>query len=357
MKKALIVFPDEWIAYSPTILNLYECLKADYCTKIITFQYPYIKNEVEVEDIEFIPISKWKLRALRKLKRYRHYKLDKLTKCLRKESRKQYDLVIAVDAIGFLACCEYFVDPVFLSLEVREDEFIEKALKKGIRHLIIQSKERKDFLLGKEATAKVSYIQNAPILHSEIFPRESSNKRLVYFGNIKEYYGIENCIEALKLLGNDYTLTLKGIKDENYHSRLISKYKELTDSGKLIIDHSYIDQKEVIAYLRDFDIGFAMFDFSYIQKDLFNFLSTPSGKIFNYFAAGVPVIGNDIIGFSCVKDYGAGILLPELSAGKIAEAAEKIHAAYEPYSVNCIRAAKDFDFKKGFEQFIKNLNE
>ncbi|MGD1847248.1 MAG: hypothetical protein ACFB10_17800 [Salibacteraceae bacterium] len=354
---ALIVFPDEWIAYSPTILNFYKCLSKTHRVRIVCFELDVFDNPVEFEDITCIKIRKFRYLLLRRLKRYRWYKGLLLNRYLEREKETPYDMVIGVDALGFTACRAYFERVIFLSLEVANDELMLQARRAGIRQLIIQSKERKEFLIGPNSATKVHYIQNAPILDRVPKGKKEFNHRLVYFGNIKPYYGIDQCIESLRYLPLSYSLTLKGIKDENYTAQLEDAYQDLIESHRLLFDHTYTDQDEVLDYLSFFDIGFCMFDFRFGHGDNFNYLSSPSGKMFNYFAAGLPVIGNDIVGFKPISDYKAGKLIDEIIPSKIAEAVETIKSAYSDYSARSARAGDDFDFQKGFDKFIVYQDE
>ena len=351
----MIVFPDEWIAYSPTILNLYTCLKPDYDVRIISFQLDIFRNDVEFDDIQFIRINSLRYKLLRRLNRYKWYKNLLLKSVLKREQKNQYDLVFGVDTMGFLACKQVFDDVVFLSLEISNDEMMEQARQQGITDLIIQSQERKEFLLGKNSDTRIHYVQNAPIINDNLESKSKNGKRLIYFGNIKPYYGIDHCIQALKYLPQDYSLTLKGIRDEEYYEELQDRYLDLIDMGQLRFDFSYTPQDKVIDYLKAYDIGFCLFDFGFGNENNFNYLSSPSGKLFNYYAAGIPVIGNDIVGFRSVRDYNTGILLKDIRGQQIADAIEMIEVNFALHSKNCIKAGREFDFKTAFDRFLETV--
>jgi glycosyltransferase involved in cell wall biosynthesis len=94
-----------------------------------------------------------------------------------------------------------------------------------------------------------------------------------------------------------------------------------------------------------------------ISKNDFNYLSSPSGKLFNYYAAGVPVIGTDVLGLSSVHEFNTGILIKELSVGYILAAIKRIINNYEELSRNCIRAARHFDFGEAaasYKEFLQS---
>jgi len=354
-KKALIVFPDEWINYSPTVLNLNTCLQSHYNTEIICFHLEQFGQPSKLPNLKQISISNFRYTLLRRLDKYKQYKQRLLRKELKKKRSASFDLVIAIDSTAYTATRQYFDNVVFLSLEIAQDEAMQQALQLGISDLIIQSVERKEFLLGKSSDTRVHYIQNAPILAKDPAPRSSTKNRLVYFGNIRSYYGIEFCIDALTHLDNSYTLTLKGIKEERFYQHLQSKYSDLISSNRLRFEFDYTEQEKVADYLQDYDIGLSLFDFSKGMGDDFNYVSSPSGKIFNYFAAGIPVIGNDIVGFRPVKDKNAGILVETISPKSIAQAVEAISGNYVEYSQNSALAARDFDFKAAYDIFLASI--
>jgi O-antigen/teichoic acid export membrane protein len=93
-----------------------------------------------------------------------------------------------------------------------------------------------------------------------------------------------------------------------------------------------------------------------LAQQSFNYFSSPAGKLFNYYAAAVPVIGIDIIGLKSVKDFTAGVLIDEVVPAKIKEAINTIEKNYKTFSANCLLASKEFDFKKSFNYFIDKVD-
>jgi hypothetical protein len=132
-------------------------------------------------------------------------------------------------------------------------------------------------------------------------------------------------------------------------------YRELLDAHRLFIDESYIPQNEVVPFLREFSIGFCSYDLSLVRKHYYNYLSCPSGKMFNYFAAGVPVLGLDIPGLQNVRVFNAGILLKEMSHETMLEGLHKIYQNYGQLVEGCFKAAAHFDFCKSVKSLEKCL--
>jgi len=357
-KSILIVFPDEWLQYSPSVLNLYQCYKEKFDTKLVYVDNGKFNNTGLVEKYKSIKIGKFAAYFWRKTLGYKFYKVIRLLFMLLfiKLFDKRYDTVIAIDSSGYVAAKLFFPSAIYFSLETEKDIYyrISKAL--GIDNLIIQSKERKDFMVGDDSTTNVFYIQNAPILEGEpTVIAEKKDKRILYMGNIEFGYGLEQFIECIKDLDSSYTLTLKGIKNDKYFNWLQEKYGDIIKSGKLFFDFSYVEQSKIIEFVSQFYIGITGYDLA-LAKQSFNYFSSPAGKLFNYYAAAVPVIGIDIIGLKSVKDFEAGVLIDEVSPLKIKSTIHIIERDYKTYSENCLRASNEFDFKKSFDYFIKHVD-
>ena len=102
--------------------------------------------------------------------------------------------------------------------------------------------------------------------------------------------------------------------------------------------------------------GFCFYDFNLIKKNDFNYLSAPSGKLFNYYAAGVPVIGSEILGLQSVRDYATGVLLQELTPETIANGVRDVLKRHASMRKACAVAAREFDFGVRVQPFVEFLH-
>ena len=171
--------------------------------------------------------------------------------------------------------------------------------------------------------------------------------------------GLDGAVDAINCDTTDQlTLTIKGVIYKNsVKTAILSRYSRLIDQGKVVLDETYTNQDNIVKYLTPFSIGFCFYDFNLISKNDFNYLSSPSGKLFNYYAAGVPVIGTDVPGLSSVHEFKTGILIKELSVDCILTAIKRIINNYEEFSRNCIRAARHFDFAEAaasYKEFLQS---
>lgn len=356
-KSILIIFPDEWLQYSPSVLNLYECCKQNYYTKLVYVDNGKFKNDNLVEHYSTIKIGKTAAYFWRKTLGYKFYKVLRLFFSLLfiKLFDQKYETIIGIDSSGYFITKLFFNNAVYFSLETEKDVYYKLSRKLGIDTLLIQSKERKKFMIGEDESVDVYYLQNAPILDKTIKRFDGiKEKRILYMGNIEFGYGLEHFIDCVKEFDKDYTLTLKGIKNDKYFNWLNEKYADIISSGKLIFDFNYVEQSKIIEYVSHFYIGITGYDLELAKKS-FNYFSSPAGKLFNYYAAGVPVIGIDIIGLKSVKDFNAGVLIDSVNSEQIKKAIKTIEANYNEYTQNCLTASEEFNFKKGFEKFEESL--
>ena len=355
-KSILVVFPDEWLQYSPSVLNLYQCCSEKYYTKLVYVDNGKFKNEGLVAHYRNIKIGRFAAYFWRKTFGYKFYKVLRLffTLLFIKLFNKRYDIVIGIDSSGYAITKLFFQHAIYFSLETEKDNYFKLSELLGIEKLLIQSKERKDFLIGDTNEVEVFYIQNAPIITKPTVLKEKKEKRILYMGNIEYGYGLEQFIDCVSQLDTTYTLTLKGIKNDRFFNFLNEQYKELIANNKLIFDFSYVDQSKIIEYAASYYIGITGYDIELAKKS-FNYFSSPAGKLFNYYAAGIPVIGIDIIGLKSVTDFNAGVLIDEVNPDKIKQAILAIEQQYTTYAENCLVAANTFDFKTSFTTFYNAI--
>ncbi|MBS1636800.1 MAG: oligosaccharide flippase family protein [Bacteroidetes bacterium] len=358
-KSILIVFPDEWLQYSPSVLNLYRCCSETGYTKLVYVDNGRFQNKGLAEHSKSIHIGKTAAYFWRKTFGYKFYKVLRLiwTLIFIKLFDRRYDTVIAIDSSGYAATRLLFGKAVYFSLETEKDVFYNFSKKLGIDTLLIQSEERREFMVGDDPHIKTFFLQNAPIIdeHQVIF-RGPKEKRILYMGNIEFGYGLEHFVECIRTLDDSYSLTMKGIKNDRYYNWLSGQYADMIQSGKLRFDFNYVAQEQIIEYVSQYYIGITGYDLE-LARQSFNYFSSPAGKLFNYYAAGVPVIGINIIGLKSVLDFKAGVLIDAVTPENIRKAISEVEANYESCSANCIRASRAFDFKTAFKAFISWVDE
>lgn len=359
INKSIIIFPDPWLAFSPSILNFIQLLEergSDY--QVIAFDNSSFDTLIlrKNPNITLINLD------LRVYKIFEKLKLIKLLKFILlavkfKDSAYQDARVIGVDSVGYCVARLFSPGSIYFSLEVERDFFLRAAKKIGITNLIIQSKERAEYLLNGNYSGRIHLLPNSPIISKPAISHSVSKDhpvRIIFVGNIIEAHGVEICIDAIISSSRRCKLILNGPITEKYRSHLKLKYSD--NLGKeIFIMSEYILQKDMTEFLSQFDIGIVFYDWNLIGEGNFNYLSCPSGKLFNYFAAGLPIIGSDILGLQSVKDFDAGLLIKRLTSAELSNCIEKIYSRYDEYSENSKRASKYYDFRTHFERITLEL--
>ncbi|MGP1579440.1 MAG: hypothetical protein ACTTH5_00215 [Wolinella sp.] len=368
-KEVLIVFPDSWIKFAPSVLNFAEMLRVNNFESVVLF---YSSGDFATDELPFCHkaavLGRLADRLLSKLRIIKAVKLFLLVYHAIK-LRREHNFIGAVgyDDIGY--CCTWLLGlkSLYFSLEVNRTLCNRIIFSCSNPWLIIQSRERKDYLAPKLADDRVMYIQNSPIVPKEVFENLTSKdfhsrRGLIYFGLLKQEHEVESCID-LAYRSNEpitikYFVANGSLKDLQYVKHLKERYKDLIQKGRVIFDDSYIAQDRITDYLSNFRIGLGLYLQSIINSS-FNYASSPSGKVFNYLTAGIPVIVNDTIGFHFVSDYQVGIQVANTDSDEILEAINTIEERYDFYAHNALeigeRIAYNTMFDKNKEKIFKNV--
>lgn len=364
MKKVLIIFPDSHLAYSPTTLQLQAELNKQHTCEIFCFgtadYYKLTDKKIIYPKRLFgigriIQITKFIFPFLLKQTTEFYYRRCQLWYHL---ILNKYDEYIYVDPISIAYAGMFYKKGTLLSLELTHNtlQFL-KCLKKPIKNIIIQSKERLNTYFS-DINAKVFFIQNAPIFDEKIMPflKEKKEKQLVFGGTASFHFGIIPCIQFI-LNNESYSLKIKGNIPRETQELIDKEYHHLIQSNRLIIQNNYESDYDYQIDLSENYIGFAFYDFSYKEIDNINYKTGPSGKMFKCFSAGVPIIANNIPGFNPVSEFKAGILIDNLNDVNILKAINTISNNYSFYRDNCFKAAKHYSFDKTSEAFVKSIEQ
>ena len=376
MKKEniIILFGGAHLAYAPSVTQLYEALEeignvtiyAEYLEgfisqkvtdkNVIYFVEPEWKKPSYIKKIGYFFLRRFSTQAKRleaagmKLK-VNYSSFSRLKKILKKGN---YDRVIANDSLHLFYCSVLDIHTDFLSLELSIGEkLIPFVNKKTIDCVITQSKERFEYLLG-DFKVKTFIIPNAP---NYIENKTASTKYgLLYGGSAWDPFGFYNCLAYLRLY-NDTPLTVQGAYPYGELEKIKTEYNDLIEQKLLILNEGFLKNEEVVNYFSNFEIGICFYNFEYEWIRHFNYHSAPSGKVFKYLAAGVPVIAIDILGFKFIEEMECGVLIPDLKPESIKAGIDKIRSNYALYAANTTIAARYFSFDKAVQPYINYIKE
>jgi glycosyltransferase involved in cell wall biosynthesis len=367
--KILILFEGGHLAYSPTVLQLYDELKKNYSVTIIAekkksfsnqnllernvIYYEYIKKVPRLVDkislILFAIINKEaKLFLRNKIKFQEFYFKFRMVKKV--VLSNQFKRIIAVDLKNLFYCSVLKQRVDLISLELGLGEKLLSSIDTSlINCVIIQTKERFNYLFNGNSL-KTFYIQNAPAFKEITYP--SVRKGLLYGGTAWDAFGFYHCLNYLKIFKAE-SLTVQGAVPVADRKKIKKGYGDLINEKRLIINEEYVENDALVDYFTQFEIGLCFYNFKIKWINHFNYKSAPSGKLFKYLAAGVPVVCSDISGFKFVQDFKCGVLVADLIPEKINEAIIAIRNNYQEYVGNAISAAKHFSFDKTVRPYIE----
>ena len=369
-RKLLIVTLNDYIIYQPSILNLYDALLPYFDVKIISFQPEYVtKTKDDSRNIQYIVPARLKTWLIKKIDFifskikslasghhdhfYYHQYLPGLLNNWLKNHEKDADLVIAVDIPALIVAQQVYGPVHFLSLEIenKESSIYRKLDRNKVKSVFIQTTERAEYLFpGKQV--KTFIVQNAPVF-TPVMKWIGDRNDFVFAGTARAVFGIFECIHFIETYPG-YRLIQKGGGEEKILKKIRNQHSQLINEGRLILDNSYLPAGEFIPWLSRFRIGFCFYSWDWVRK-YFNYRTAPSGKIFMYMAAGVPVIACDIPGFKVISDFNAGILVKDYEPATIKEAVDLIESDYENYSANCYKLAASLSFDKAVQPYLEYL--
>lgn len=370
----LILFAGPHLAFSPTTIQLYDSLSEKNNVTIVA-QDANNYNGQELNDrhvlyhkyysvkgrkfyhilFKIIQLFSKEARYLKKLKfNYRDY-FFKFLFIKKTIKSKKYNRIICIDLVNLFFCSLMGQKVDFVSLELCQDEHLLPMIDKSlINCVIIQSVERFEYLF-KDTICKVFYVQNAPN-YIKLNLKEN-RKGLIYSGSATNEMGVYSCLDYLNKY-QDETLVIQGAFYAADKLKVETNYAEVLKNKRLIIEKTYIDNNDVVKYISDYEIGFCFYNFDtpLIKANYFNYFTAPSGKMFKYLAAGVPVVCINILGFKFVEKFQCGILIDDLSEETIRKAILIIRKNYDFYVENTIEAAKYYSFDHSIAPYLKFID-
>jgi len=361
-----ILFTSPHLAYAPTVLNLYAALAACCDVHLIAFS-PSDVPRVTTIPVRYVECSgktleyrKWQvLQVLRRcgcskspIETYGQFvAFHRIREAM---AGIDYDHVIAVDFEALWIAQSLSVQNVhFLSLEITPSPFERKVDKQRIQSVIIQREDR--FLhVFNGIPHRVFLVQNAPRYVPIDVPTDRRQCTLLFAGTAVRGFGIHLALNFVQHM-SQCTVYIKGRVPRDVLEDIYCHYNEPYYEGRIVIDEEYVAEADITDFIKRFRIGLCFYDLRYPEINTFNYVTAPSGKLFKYFAAGVPVIGSDIPGLSYVREFQAGVLLSDYSARSIQAAMDQIESDYDRYVANSLRAAQAFDFDTMVHPFIDYL--
>lgn len=219
-----------------------------------------------------------------------------------------------------------------------------------IQQVYWQLKETPKVIPNKPIVQKREYNLADISLKADEILSEIGNRKIVLYQGVFGYERVlDQFIEAVEMLGNDYCMLLMG-RENIELNRLLNKYPKTYFVPFIASpNHLAITSKAhigVLSYVNTNNIR---------HYDPLNALYCAPNKLYEYACFGVPMIGNDIPGLNYpFREYNIGIC-SQLKAENIATAIKTIEDNYKEMSQNCIGFYKSIDTNQVIEKIVQEL--
>jgi glycosyltransferase involved in cell wall biosynthesis len=395
MEKIAVCIENYSIDYSPSLINLLDCLSDRFQVHLYLRNVFYRKSHVLDKDtvitrsvrnkITFSFLLKSAKRLLKEMiKALLPGKSSELFKRppgvspgkIRKQAEKlNYYRYICIDPQGFLLCKELFPlsHPVYYSLELYlKDDYLgtyyskkvmrelnrmmdkERSMIDDIRGLLIQSEEKeelfkKDYRLPPDLPTfilPVTYTGGAVKKKSdylrELYKIDKDQYIALHLGGMNDWF---SCIEiaGVFLEMPRWVLFFQG----NHHKGYLADFNRAIDRKKaknIIVSETFYDQiNSLDRVLMSCNLGIAWYND--ISKN-FTTAGRSSGKIAAYMKFGLPTIAKRYASTTeAVEDTGCGVCVDNFS--EIKKAVRKIEKDFNGFSERSFREyEKTYRFEK-----------
>lgn len=363
--------------YYPPTLNAIECLSDEFKNIAIVFRNYSGKFDWEYpHGVRVLPVGKYidvrkgeNSSYARKIFYFLQY-TKKLLTTVRKEDP---EIIILYDYMPILSIrlIWYFIKKPKILWYHNHDVGDRSLLRKGsiswfawksekwifpkLSFFSLPALERRPYFPFETLKGKFFYLPNYPsrkvIRRFKLQPKELSGEvKLIFQGSIGPLHGFEEIIGILneEIDGRLLKLILKGSISDIYKGSLIKIAEKYGVSDRMVF-LPQISYSNVIRDAKNYHIGIGI----YMKEDIMNrTMATSSNKIYEYAAAGLPVLLYDNIHFRSHLDRYSWAFFTDCSANSLKMSIKNIIQNYTQYS---FQAMTDFEKELNFENFFLPL--
>lgn len=165
----------------------------------------------------------------------------------------------------------------------------------------------------RELNSVVTILSNFPLKNEfhENISYENRKNKICYIGGISDVRGIREFLNASEKLKNEFDIELAGSIENDTLRSFIDSFR----SKRRIVYHGIIGRDGIITLLSESKIGIV------VLHPVPNHLTSLPVKMFEYMAAGLPVIASDFpLWKEIIENAGCGICVNPLDVDQIADA-------------------------------------
>lgn len=286
-----------------------------------------------------------------------------------KEENIYYSFIVGFDPIGLFPAAflsqALGIPFLYHSLEFYEEigweETIEKKLANKANFILTQDDIRAEKLseILKLDRQRILLVYNSsigsPIFQKENYFREkfsiSSQKKIVLFaGSIIEEFCILEILKTVSEWPNEFVLIIHGWCFDKKLGKEIDKY---IDFKRTFISREIFDSEKKYKVFQSADIGLVFY------KPLnLNLICAAgaSGKFYDFMRAGVPVVGNDILGMrDLVEKNSVGKVVSNLR--ELGSKLNDILCDYKMYREKCFEIFKKYEYSNQYSNVLSMVED
>lgn len=267
-------------------------------------------------------------------------------------------------------------EAIFSFGKLKENSFLGKMLIKG-EHWIYKKADRliftkpgdTDYLKERKWTTELGgdidlnkcyYINNGVDLESykELIVKKqledkdlkSEKFKVIYTGAIRPVNNVGYILDTAKLLAKHSDIQFLIYGEGNQLQQLKERVeKERIQNVKF---KGYVNKQNIPYILSQSSLNILNY-----SQTLYNWSrGNSSNKLFEYMAAGRPIISTVKMGYDIIEKYEAGVSLeeynPQIFANTILKIKNLSKEQYDKYSNNALKASEEFDFKNLTKKLI-----
>jgi len=177
-------------------------------------------------------------------------------------------------------------------------------------------------------------IRKKPTQHRNNSPYQ---KKLIYLGQLRASKGLDEILEASKMLDESYSIDFYGtVFDKKYNEALLSQYPIIRYKGQL---HS----EQVYETLAQYDILL-----------LPSYMEGYPGVLIEAFGVGLPVVATNLPSIQEMVDEHNGVLIDPKNATQLAKAIETFNQDnYQNFSKHALKRFDDFEYESVYKNITK----
>lgn len=216
---------------------------------------------------------------------------------------------------------------------------------------VIYNLDRLPYILpNKPYNKQFDEVTRLPLSIQDVITKYRDKKIVLYQGIFIPERKVDDFIEAVNMLPDDYVLFLMG-GGSSLYDELKNKYQ-----SDRIVFLPFIAPPLHLEITKMAHIGILVYIVNGVPiNHAINVLYCAPNKLYEYSKFGIPMISNDLPALNrALSQNKAGVCLPTLSAKEIREAILKIDSDYEKYSQSSYQLYESIDMVDLVKNIVSN---